>query len=76
MRQPSTAPYGRRFTYRDHQSRRLAVLRFPLSYRDVEELLAERSIEVPHESIRRWVAKFGPVYAAELGKREAKPDRT
>lgn len=48
-------------------------LRFPLSYRDVEELLAERGVEVSYESIRRWVAKFGPQLAAELRWREAKP---
>ena len=34
-------------------------LRFTLSYRDVEELLAERGIETSYESIRRWVLK-GP----------------
>ena len=35
-------------------------LRFTLSYRDVEELLAERGLEVSYETIRRWVRKFGP----------------
>src|SRR5256714_2914411 len=35
-------------------------LRFPLSYRDVEELLAERGLEVSYETVRRWVLKFGP----------------
>ena len=50
-------------------------LRFPLSYRDVEELLAERGIETSYESIRRWVAKFGPRVAAELCRREAKSGR-
>ena len=34
-------------------------LRFTLSYRDVEELLAERGIDVSNETIRRWVLKFG-----------------
>ena len=50
-------------------------LRFPLSFRDVEELLAERGIEVSHESIRRWVVKFGPRLAAELRRREPKRGR-
>ena len=36
-------------------------LRFTLSYRDVEELLAERGVEVSYETIRRWVLTFGPV---------------
>jgi putative transposase len=38
-------------------------LRFTLSYRDVEDLLAERGLDVSYESIRRWVLKFGPVIA-------------
>jgi putative transposase len=38
-------------------------LRFTLSLRDVEELLAERGIDVSHETIRRWVAVFGPMIA-------------
>jgi putative transposase len=36
-------------------------LRFTLSYRDVEDLLAERGLEISNETIRRWVLKFGPV---------------
>jgi transposase-like protein len=38
-------------------------LRFGLSYRDVEELLAERGIEVDHVSICRWVRRFAPEFA-------------
>ena len=41
-------------------------LRFTLSYRDVEDLLAERGLMVSTESIRRWVLKFGPVIAKNL----------
>src|SRR5829696_4452323 len=41
-------------------------LRFTLSYRDVEELLVERGIETSYESIRRWVLKFGPLFARNL----------
>jgi len=41
-------------------------LRFTLSYRDVEDLLAERGLIVSNESIRRWVLKFGPVIAKNL----------
>jgi putative transposase len=42
-----------------------------LSYRDVEELLAERGLTVSNESIRRWVLKFGPLIAKNL--RGARP---
>ncbi len=38
-------------------------LRFDLSYRDVEELLAERGVEVDHDSIYRWVQRFTPLLA-------------
>ena len=41
-------------------------LRFTLSYRDVEELLAERGLEVSYETVRRWVFKFGPAFARNL----------
>jgi transposase-like protein len=41
-------------------------LRFTLSYRDVEDLLAERGIEVSYETIRRWVLTFGPLIARGL----------
>src|ERR1700716_15728 len=47
-------------------------LRFILSLRDVEDLLAERDITVSYESIRRWVIYFGPMIAADLRKR--RPD--
>jgi len=49
-------------------------LRFTLSYRDVEELLAERGIEVSNETIRRWVLKFGRLYAQRLRRSSPKPD--
>jgi putative transposase len=41
-------------------------LRFTLSYRDVEDLLAERGILVSYETVRRWVNHFGPMVAAQL----------
>ena len=49
-------------------------LRFTLSYRDVEELLAERGIDVSNETIRRWVLKFGRLYAQRLRRRRPRPD--
>ena len=47
--------------------------RFTLSYRDVEELLAERGIEVSNETIRRWVLKFGRLYAQRLRRCRPRP---
>src|SRR6516162_368933 len=41
-------------------------LRFTLSYRDVEELLAERGLDISYETVRCWVLKFGPVIARLL----------
>ena len=40
--------------------------RFSLSFRDVEDLLAQRGVEVSYEAIRQWCTKFGPGYAAKL----------
>ena len=48
-------------------------LRFTLSFRDVEDLLAERGIAISYETVRRWVNHFGPIIAAELRKRRPKP---
>jgi transposase-like protein len=47
--------------------------RFPLSYRDVEEILFERGIDVTHEAIRQWCLKFGQDYANQLKHRRAQP---
>jgi putative transposase len=48
-------------------------LRFTLSYRDVEELLAERGLDLSYETVRRWVLKFGPIVARNLRHRRARP---
>src|ERR1700686_4646953 len=48
-------------------------VRFTLSYRDVEELLAERGLDVSYETVRRWVLKFGPLFARELRRRCSRP---
>jgi putative transposase len=48
-------------------------LRFTISFRDVEDLLAERGIAVSYEAVRRWVNHFGPMIAAQLRKRRPKP---
>src|SRR5438132_11629345 len=44
-------------------------LRFTLSDRDVEELLAERGLDISYETVRRWVLKFGPSIARRLRPR-------
>ncbi|MDQ0935764.1 transposase-like protein [Streptomyces turgidiscabies] len=43
--------------------------RFPLSFREVEELMLQRSVIVSYETIRRWCAKFGQAYANGLRRR-------
>jgi transposase-like protein len=48
-------------------------LRFALSYRNVEDLLAERGLELSYETVRRWVLKFGPVIARRLRRRRPRP---
>jgi putative transposase len=48
-------------------------LRFTLSYRDVEELLAERGLDVSYETVRRWVFKFGPGFARKLRRSRPRP---
>ena len=48
-------------------------LRFTLSYRDVEELLAERGLDLSYETVRRWVLKFGPAIARQLRQRRPRP---
>ena len=48
-------------------------VRFTLSYRDVEDLLAERGLDVSYETVRRWVLKFGPLFARELHPRRPRP---
>jgi putative transposase len=51
---------------------RLAVMmyvRFPLSLRNVEDLLHERDAEISHETVRFWWHPFGPLFASEIRKR-------
>lgn len=47
--------------------------RFALSYRDVEDMLAERGIDVSYETFRRWVLKFGRIYAQQIRRRRPRP---
>jgi putative transposase len=48
-------------------------LRVTLSYRDVEELLAERGLDISYETVRGWVLKFGPSIARRLRRQRPRP---
>ena len=55
---------------------RLAVMmyvRFPLSLRNVEDLLHERGIDICHETVRYWRNRFGPMFAREIRKKRTHP---
>jgi len=47
--------------------------RFPLSFREVEEMMMERGVVVTYETIRAWCRKFGQAFANELRRRRARP---
>ena len=47
--------------------------RFAISLRDVEDLLAERGIDVSYETVRRWAHKFGPAYARRIRLHRPRP---
>jgi len=47
--------------------------KFSLSYRDVEDLLAERGIDDSYETVRRWVLTFGSSYAGKLSRTRPRP---
>ncbi len=58
---------------------RLAVMlyiRFPLSLRNVEDLLHERGIEISDETVRFWWNRFGPMFAAEIRRRRVERMRS
>lgn len=58
---------------------RLAVMmyiRFPLSLRNVEDLLHERGIDVSHESIRYWWNRFGPIFASQIRRKRVQQLRS
>ena len=47
----------------------MMYVRFPLSLRQVEDLLHERGVDISHETVRAWWNRFGPMFAAEIRKR-------
>lgn len=58
---------------------RLAVMlyvRFPLSLRNVEDLLHERGIDISHETVRFWWNRFGPLFAADIRKKRIQNQRS
>ena len=44
-------------------------MKYPLSLRNVEDLLAERGIDICHETVRFWWNRFGPMFAAEIRRK-------
>lgn len=51
----------------------MMYVRFPLSLRNVEDLLHERGIDICHETVRYWWNKFGPLFAGEISKKRMHP---
>lgn len=49
----------------------MLYVRFPLSLRNVEDLLFERGIDICHETVRLWWTRFGPLFASEIRKHRA-----
>jgi putative transposase len=71
---PSANPYKRhRFPAEIISHCVWLYFRFCLSYRDVEELMAERGITLTYEAVRYWCRKFGQVYANQLRRRCPRP---
>src|SRR6478672_5057601 len=70
-----------RLSYRCHRFPSIVIqqavwlyFRFALSYRDVEDMLAERGIDVSYETVRRWALKFGGIIARKLRRGRPRPD--
>lgn len=51
-------------------------VRYTVSYRDLEEILAERGVQVDHATLNRWVAKYSPLIAANARRRKTPTDRS
>ena len=70
-----------KLSYRRHRFPNIVIqqavwlyFRFALSYRDVEDMLAERGIDVSYETGRRWALKFGGIIARKLRRGRLRPD--
>jgi transposase-like protein len=69
MPRPRTAASPFRYFNSSPEVIRLAVLlyvKYPLSLRNVEDLLAERGIDISHETVRYWWNRFGPLFASDI----------
>ena len=53
----------------------MRYVRFPLSLRNVEDLLHERGIDVSHVSMRHWWNRFGPMFSSEIRKKRSQSMR-
>ena len=53
----------------------MMYVRYPLSLRNVEDLLAQRGIDICHETVRLWWNRFGPMFAAEIRKKRVEAMR-
>ena len=74
-----TKPAAFKFFKTSPEIIRLAVLlciRFPLSLRNVEDLLHERGIDVSHETVRYWWNRFGPVFVSEKRRKRVQQLRS
>ena len=54
----------------------MMYVRFPLSLRNVEDLLHERGVDVSHETIRFWWNRFGPMFASEIARKRREQARS
>ena len=70
---PASSYTGFRFPHEIVSHAVWLYFRFSLSFRDVEDILAERGIIVSYETVRQWSRKFGQTYANQLRRRRAKP---
>ena len=51
-------------------------VRYTVSYRDLEEIMAERCVRVDHATLNRWVERYSPLIAANARRRKAAADRS
>ena len=51
-------------------------VRYSVSYRDLEEIMAERGVLVDHATLNRWVAKYSPLIAKEAHRRRTQTNRS
>jgi hypothetical protein len=49
----------------------MMYVKYPLSLRNVEDLLAERGIDISHETVRHWWNRFAPLFASDIRRQRA-----